>query len=54
MVSSKSTVLFQTIQFNISLLFSSIQPIDRTLSGVTTLSQSGPGSDGNKVVLRMF
>ena len=27
-------VLFQAIQFNISILFSSIQPIDRTLSGL--------------------
>ena len=26
---------------------SSIQPIDRVLSGATTQSQSGPGSDGN-------
>ena len=30
---------------------SSIWPIDRTLSGVTTLSQSEPGSDGNKGLL---
>ena len=33
--------------------FSSIWPIDRTLSGATTLGQSGPGSDGNKAVLRI-
>ena len=33
-------VLFQTTQFTISTLFSSIQPIDR----------SGPGNDGNKGV----
>ena len=45
------TVLFQTIQFSISTPFSSILPIDRTLSGATTPSQSGPGSDGNKEVL---
>ena len=31
--------------------FSSIWPIDRTLSGATTLGQSGPGSNGNEVVL---
>ena len=28
----------------------SIQPIDRTLSGATTPGQGGPGSDGNKGV----
>ena len=28
-----------------------IQPIDRPLSGATTPSQSGPGSDGNEGVL---
>ena len=28
--------------------FSSIWPIDKTLSGVTTPGQSGPGSDGNE------
>ena len=33
--------------------FSSIQPIDRTLSGATTLKQSGPGSDGNEGVLSL-
>ena len=44
-------VLLQTIQFSISTLFSSIWPVDRTLSGATTLGQSGPGSNGNKVVL---
>ena len=46
----KQTVLFQTIQFCISTQFSSICPIDRTLSGATTLDQSGPGSNGNKEV----
>ena len=30
------TVLFQTIQFSTSIQFSSIWPIDRTLSGATT------------------
>ena len=40
------TVLFQAIQFSISPLFSSIWPIDKTLSGGTIPGQSGPGSDG--------
>ena len=42
------TVLFQTIKFNISTQFSSILPIDRTLSGATTLSHSGCRSNGNE------
>ena len=46
-----SKVLIQTIQFNISMQFSSIWPIDRTLSGATTLDQSWPGRDGNIEVL---
>ena len=33
--------------------YSSIWPIDRTLSGVTTPSQTGPVSDGNEEVLRI-
>ena len=41
-------LVFQTIQFSISLQFSSIWPIDRTLSGATTPGQSGHGSDGNE------
>ena len=44
-------VLIQTIQLIISMQFSSVWPIDRTLSGATTLGQSGPGSDGNEGVL---
>ena len=32
---------------------SSIQPIDRTLSGATTPGQSGPGSGCNEGVLRI-
>ena len=47
------TVLYQVIQCSISTEFSSIWPIDRALSGATTLGQSGPGSDGNKGVLRI-
>ena len=45
------TVPFQTIQFSISMQFSFIWPIDGTLSGATTLDQSGTGSDGNEGVL---
>ena len=45
-------VLFQTIQFSVSTQFSSIYPIDRTLSGANTPDQSGPGSDVNEGVLR--
>ena len=32
---------------------SSVWPIDRTLSGVTTPNQSGPGGDGNDGALRI-
>ena len=49
----KQTVLFQVIKFSISILFSSIWPIDKTLSGATTPGQSEPGSDGNEWVLRI-
>ena len=45
------TVPFQTIQFCISTQFNSIWPIDRTLSGATTLGLNGPGSDGNEGLL---
>ena len=47
------TILFQVIQLSISTQFSSIWFIDRTLSGATTLGQSGPGSNGNEGVLRI-
>ena len=47
------TILFQTIQFNLSTQFSSIRPIDKTLSGADTQGQSRPGSDDNKGVLRI-
>ena len=36
--------------FRISMQFSSILPIDRSLSGATTPNQSGTGSDGNKAL----
>ena len=45
------TILFQAIQFCMSTQFSSIWPIDRTLSGATTPGQSGPGSDSRERVL---
>ena len=48
------TVQFQAIQFSISTQFSSIWPIDRTLSDATTLAQSGPGSDGNEGVIHIL
>ena len=41
-------------QFSLAKVhFSSVEPIERTLSGATTLGQSGPGSDDNKRVLRI-
>ena len=49
----KWTVLFQVIQFSKSTHFSSISPIDRTLSGATAPGQSGPGGDDNEGVLRI-
>ena len=51
--SNVKTVLFQTIQFSLSTQFSSIWPIDRTLSGTTAPIQSGPGSDSNEGVLHI-
>ena len=50
---SIKTVLFQVIEFSISTQFSSVWPIDNTLSGATTPGQSGPGSDGNEGLLRI-
>ena len=41
---------FQTVQFGEIISFSTIWLIDRTLSGATTLGQSGPGSDSNEDV----
>ena len=41
----------QAIQFNISSQFSSIWPLDRTLSGATNTTESDPESDGNEWVL---
>ena len=45
------TDLFKTVQFSISTQFSSIWPIDRTLSGATNPAQSGQGNDGTGGVL---
>ena len=47
------TVLLQAIQFNISTQFSSIWPIDRIISGVTSLGQREPESDGYEGVLHI-
>ena len=47
------TVLFEAIEFNIGTQFSSIWHIDRNLSGVTILGQSGLGIEGNKGGLRI-
>ena len=47
------TVLIQIIQFSISMQSSSIQPIDRALSGATVPGQSGSGGDGSEVVLHI-
>ena len=41
------------MQFSQSTQFGSIWLIDRALSGITTLGQSGTGSDGNEGVLRI-
>ena len=46
--------MIQTIQFSLSTQFSSILPLNRTLSGDTIPSQSGPGIDGNEGVLRIL
>ena len=45
------TILFQAIQFSLSMLLSSIWPIDRALSGATNPGQSWPGSYGNEGIL---
>ena len=44
------TILFQAIQFSLSMQFTSVCPIDRTLSGAITPSYSRLGSDGNEGV----
>ena len=47
------TFLFLTIQFSISHFLCTIWLLDRTLSGATTPSQSGPGSNGNEGILHI-
>ena len=44
------TVLFQTIQFSISMQLSFIYPIERSLSGAISSGRSGLESDGNEEV----
>ena len=39
--------------FYVKVLYCKLNYLDRTLSGATTPDQSGPGSDGNKGVLRI-
>ena len=46
-------VLFQKLQFSISILFISIGPKDRTLSSATTAGQSRSGSNGNEGVFHI-
>ena len=45
--------IFEKNQFSISTQFSSIWPIETTLSGATTPDQSGPGSNGNEGVVHI-
>ena len=47
------TVQIQTIQFSIHMQFSSIEPIDRALSGATIPGKNGPGSNGNEGVVHI-
>ena len=47
------TILFQTIQFGKRSQISWIWPIDRTLSGASTLGPSGTDSNGNEEVLHI-
>ena len=42
---------YAVIQCNISTNYSSVWPIDKTLSGTTSPGQSGLSSDGNKGIL---
>ena len=46
-------VLFQKIQFSISMQIISMWPLDWTQFGAATLGQSGAESDGNEEVLRI-
>ena len=44
---------FFSIQFSLSIQFSSIWPIDRTLSGAIIPGHNGPGGDGNNEVFHI-
>ena len=46
-------IIFQAIQYSISTQFSSIRPIDRTLSVTIITGQSEPGSHGSEGVLSL-
>ena len=48
---NEKTVLFQAILYSISIQFSSIWLIDRTLPDAATPGQSEPGSNGNEEIL---
>ena len=48
---TKKQFYFKQFKFSISTQFSSIWPIDGTLSGATTAGQNGPGSDGKEGLL---
>ena len=48
------TVLFQAIQFCISVQFSYIWPIDRILSRATTPGHSGPRNEGDEEALHIL
>ena len=47
------TVLFQSIQFSLSMHFSSVWHIDRTLLGATNTGQSWPRSNYNEEILNI-
>ena len=49
--SENTSISNHSVEYNTQV--SSIYPINRTLSGATTPSQSGPGSDGNEEVFRI-
>ena len=52
--SVKYSCIVTRLQSGLKLLFSSIWPIHRTISGATAPGLSGPGSDGNEGVLRIL
>ena len=52
-VSMSKVVLFQVIQFSMNTPFSSIWPVDRTLSGAIIPGPYGPGNDDYEGGLRI-